>query len=293
MKSFRIFENIDKYLKYMEFVESSSSHTIKAYALDLSQVFKSDINSYKSDLNEAEIMDAVRKAFNTWASLSLATRNRKAATLKSFFSWSFQEGVLEKDLSLSVTCPKVPKKIPHFISVDEALAVIHSLENEQLLKDKTLFLLLYGGGLRISEACNLKWSHINISQRTLRILGKGKKERLVTIPSLTISALQDLQKQSQISDYVFGDKPLNQRGAYEIIRKAGVRAQLLKPLHPHALRHSFATHLLSSGANLRILQELLGHESLQTTEKYTHLGIDHLARTMDQLHPLGKNSKTP
>ncbi|HWU44604.1 MAG TPA: tyrosine-type recombinase/integrase, partial [Bdellovibrio sp.] len=89
-------------------------------------------------------------------------------------------------------------------------------------------------------------------------------------------------------EFVFGEEALSQRRAYEMVRQSGVRAGLLKPLHPHALRHSFATHLLSSGANLRTLQELLGHESLQATEKYTHLGIDQLARTMEQLHPLGK-----
>ncbi|MNT36365.1 Tyrosine recombinase XerD [compost metagenome] len=92
--------------------------------------------------------------------------------------------------------------------------------------------------------------------------------------------------------FVFGNEALNPRTAYEIIRQSGLRAGLLQPLHPHALRHSFATHLLSSGANLRTLQELLGHESLQATEKYTHLGIDQLARTMENIHPLGSKLKT-
>jgi integrase/recombinase XerC/integrase/recombinase XerD len=197
---------------------------------------------------------------------------------------------LERDLSLQVICPKVPKKLPHFLSVDEVLSVLKTFDdkNEVPLKEKVLFLLLYGGGLRISEACNLRWSSVHLDQKILRVMGKGNKERVVALPDLTIKNLRRWKKESSFDDYVFGEKPLVQRTAYEMVRQSGLRAGLLKPLHPHALRHSFATHLLSSGANLRTLQELLGHESLQATEKYTHLGIDQLARTMESLHPLGK-----
>ncbi|MFM6929486.1 MAG: tyrosine-type recombinase/integrase, partial [Bdellovibrio sp.] len=209
----------------------------------------------------------------------------------SFFSWAFtEENLLERDLSLQVICPKVPKKLPHFLSVDEILSVLKTFDekNKVPLKEKVLFLLLYGGGLRISEACNLRWNSVHPEQKILRVMGKGNKERVVALPSMTIQALKKWKKENSFDEYVFGEKPLVQRTAYEMVRQSGVRAGLLKPLHPHALRHSFATHLLTSGANLRTLQELLGHESLQATEKYTHLGIDQLARTMEKLHPLGK-----
>lgn len=292
-KAFYLSKNIDKYLKYMTYVKSASPLTIKHYTLDLQQAFKLDKNSQsgKNSWSEAELMAAVRGAFNRWAGLSLASRNRKAATLKSFFSWAFtEENLLERDLSLQVTCPKVPKKLPHFLSVDEVLSVLKTFDvkNEVPLKEKVLFLLLYGGGLRISEACNLRWSSVHLDQKILRVMGKGNKERVVALPSMTVQNLKKWKKESSFDDYVFGEKPLVQRTAYEMVRQSGQRAGLLKPLHPHALRHSFATHLLSSGANLRTLQELLGHESLQATEKYTHLGIDQLARTMESLHPLGK-----
>lgn len=290
-KAFKLAENIDKYMKYMTFIKSASPLTLKHYRIDLIQAFDYENSSnLKKTWSEPEILTAVREAFNGWATLSLASRNRKAATLKSFFSWAFDQGLTERDLSLQITSPKVPKKLPHFLSVDEALSVLKGFDEnpETSLREKVLFLLLYGGGLRISEACNLKWSDIHFSQKNLRVLGKGSKERVVVLPSLTIAVLLRWKKESGLNEFVFGEKPLNQRTAYEMVRQSGVRAGLLKPLHPHALRHSFATHLLSSGANLRTLQEMLGHESLQATEKYTHLGIDQLARTMESLHPLGK-----
>ncbi len=291
-KAFYLNENIDKYLKHMTFVRSSSPLTIKHYTLDLQQAFELDKNSHstRSSWTEPELLTSVRLAFNRWAQLSLASRNRKAATLKSFFSWAFDEELTTKDLSMQVTCPKVPKKIPHFLSVDEALAVLKTFDQKEEipLREKVLFLLLYGGGLRVSEACNLKWSDVHVSQKVLRVMGKGSKERVIALPSMTITVLQRWKKESGFNEFVFGEAPLNQRTAYEMVKQSGIRAGLLKPLHPHALRHSFATHLLSSGANLRTLQELLGHESLQATEKYTHLGIDQLARTMEKLHPLGK-----
>lgn len=291
-KTFKLAENIDKYLKFMVFIKDASPLTIKHYQIDLQQAFKYDKKSPLplSPISEVELLATARNAFNDWATLALSSRNRKAATLKSFFSWAFAEGLTERDLSLQITCPKVPKKIPHFLSVDEALAVLNSFDSSEKipLREKVLFLLLYGGGLRISEACHLRWSDVQLEQKILRVKGKGGKERVVALPILSADVLRQWKKDSSFNEFVFGEAPLNSRTAYELVRQSGVRAGLLKPLHPHALRHSFATHLLSSGANLRTLQELLGHESLQATEKYTHLGIDQLARTMEAVHPLGK-----
>lgn len=290
--SFKLLESIDKYLKFMDFVKSSSSLTLKAYKIDLEQAFgplSPKKPPLKNTYTETEILALSREALNRWAGLSLSSRNRKSSTLKSFFSWAYQEKLTDRDLSTQIISPKVPKKLPHFLSVDEALAVLHSFDKKDLsvgnIRDKALFLVLYGGGLRVSEACNLKWSDVHFSTRSLRLKGKGNKERLVILPKTALETLQTLRNLSD-EDYVFGNEPLNPRTAYEWVRTRGAKALLMKPLHPHALRHSFATHLLSSGANLRTLQELLGHESLQATEKYTHLGVDQLARTMENHHPL-------
>jgi site-specific recombinase XerD len=186
----------------------------------------------------------------------------------------------------------VPTKVPHFLSLDEALALVQSLKKRRdTLRDRdlALTLLLYGGGLRVSEAANLRWSDVDLHERLIRVKGKGGKERVVAIVRLLAEALSRLAKDGR---YVFGEKPFSTRSAYEVIRRAGVAAALLAPLHPHALRHSFATHMLSSGTDLRVLQELLGHESLVATQKYLHLSIENLARTMEHNHPLGSR-KTP
>ncbi|HRO67853.1 MAG TPA: tyrosine-type recombinase/integrase, partial [Pseudobdellovibrionaceae bacterium] len=202
------------------------------------------------------------------------------------------EGWTEGDLSNRLTAPKIPHRLPHYISVDEVTAVLKSFPEKASLveqRKKVLFLLLYGGGLRVSEACRLKWT--SFSERLARVLGKGGKERLIPLPHLTLSELYKLRSLSEGSEFVFGDSPLHPRKAYDWIRSGGRQAGLLNDLHPHALRHSFATHLLGQGANLRTLQELLGHESLRATERYTHLGIDQLARTLENAHPLGEKKQ--
>lgn len=283
---------VSKYMKYLENIESCSPQTLRAYTLDLEQAY--GIKS-SPEMSEADLLKSSRQAMLKWGPLSPASRNRKGATLKSFLGFLYKEGLLEKNLAHHIHSPKVPKKIPNFISMDEAIAVINSFDRDtnvqprQILKEKALFLLLYGCGLRISEACNLAWKNFDFSKRVILVKGKGDKERLVVMPKTIVAVVKNLKSSAEASEkFIFGDKPLNTRTAYDWIRSRGVKTGLLKSLHPHALRHSFATHLLTSGANLRTLQELLGHESLQATEKYTHLGTHELARVLEKHHPLSK-----
>lgn len=291
-------QNVDNYLKYKENVDSCSPLTIKAYRKDLEQVFENKLNDvYKMN----ELWALARPAVSKWGHLSLASRNRKIASLKSFFGWLYEQRLIDTDYSNQIVCPKVPKKIPHFLSVDEVLSVLKHLNSEirsaenakdslQILKTKSLFLLLYGSGLRITEACSMKWSQVRLNENKILVKGKGNKERYTIIPSFCVETLKELKNLSAKKDeaYVFGADVLNSRQGYEWIRQLGRRAGLLNNLHPHALRHSYATHLLSSGTNLRTLQNLLGHESLQATERYTHLTVDHLARLVESTHPLSK-----
>ena len=295
---------VKQYLKFMAQVQSASPHTLRAYSLDLAQCFelgpinKEALQDLVDGLNPSARLlfpQAPEHASFQYppSTLSTASRNRKIATTKSFFNWCYQNKQISEDISHHLHCPKVPRKIPHFISVDEVLSILDSFEVGTPLEPQVLFLLLYGCGLRVSEACQLKWQDIQTNSRRLLIKGKGNKERVAAAPAITIRYLEKLkaeQKKNSLSDgtFVFGDKALDSRTAYAWIKNQGQKAGLLNPLHPHALRHSFATHILSSGANLRTLQELLGHESLVATEKYTHLSIDQLARTMDQKHPLGR-----
>jgi integrase/recombinase XerC/integrase/recombinase XerD len=281
-------QSILNFLKYQEFIRSASVHTLRAYKIDLMQAFEA-CKTYKVPKNGNELLRECRRAQMAWSQSSLSTRNRKAATLKSYLGYLFDQGVIQRDLSLQIQAPKVPKRIPHFISMDEAISCLRSFNDQDLREEKILFLLLYGGGLRVSEACKLQTRDINFKKRSLRILGKGNKERLIVLPKNVCEVLQSI---SNNSPFIWGECPLAPRKAYSWIQNRGLKAGLIKPLHPHTLRHSFATHLLSSGANLRTLQELLGHESLGATEKYTHLSVDHLARTLEKHHPLGSGTKS-
>lgn len=284
---------VDKFLKYLENIKSSSPHTLRAYRRDLSQALEG-VNNLQN------FCDRIPELQLRWKALSPASRNRKAATLKSFCVYLFEQKVIDEDWSRRVFSPKVPNKLPHFISVDEALTLLQFLKKDprpQMFEVETLFVLLYGGGLRVSEACRLRYLDIDPHQRVLRILGKGNKERLVAIPAQAMALLEKRRKQSvqPARDFIWGEKPLSTRKAYEWIRRLAIEAGLLRPLHPHALRHSFATHLLSGGANLRSLQELLGHSSLVATQKYTQVSMDDLARTLERSHPLsqaGRGEKT-
>lgn len=298
-------ELISKYLYYLEFVETVSPHTRIAYENDLRQAFHPETVEPTPGWEKLTKLDKVteealllqcRLAIKIWAPLSPASRNRKIATLKSFLGWLHRIELIERNLGTLLVAPKVPRRLPNFLSADEAIALIEAVKNwvktaepqEHLVAERTLLLiaLLYGGGLRVSEACQLTWRQVDFNSRILRIRGKGDKERQVPLPGLSFTLLK--RHGQKETDYVWGKAPLSTREAYNRVRDAGVRARLLKPLHPHALRHSFATHLLTSGANLRTLQELLGHESLQATERYTHLSLDQLARTMEKFHPLSE-----
>lgn len=301
-------KQIHNFLKYLENIESCSPLTIKAYTLDLNQAFfqKATPNKHTNKNNNLiNLADVKALSFSTgedlwvtcrdsltqWGRLSPASRNRKIATLKSFFNWLYNEKLIDKNYGDQLVCPKVPRKIPHFISVDEVISVLQFLNqstDDDTQPQKVLFNLLYGGGVRISEACNLRWKDVQLDERRILVLGKGQKERLIIIPETCNDVLKAHRARNKNSEYVFGDEPLSSRKGYEYIRTLGRKVGLMNPLHPHSLRHSFATHMLASGTNLRTLQTMLGHDSLQATEKYTHLNIDTLARIVEVRHPLSK-----
>lgn len=311
------------FLKDLKSLESASDHTIRAYARDLNQFF-ADVNGHVLKLtpeNEAGIflkrqqnfseitefsatpitsayfLKKVSEALNLWSPLSPSSRNRKLSTLKSFSKWLARRDYMDSDVSHRIPVPKVPQKLPHFLSMDEVQSLIASLKTKISQEvstadtDLTLVYLLYGMGLRVSEACNLRWKDIQWGQSSLLVTdGKGGRQRWVAIPGKVVDFLKGRHQKAKKEDlYILsGTQPMDSRTAYEKIRTAGIQAGLSKPLNPHALRHSFATHLLSSGSDLRVLQELLGHQSLAATQKYTHLSLSGLTQVMENSHPLGE-----
>ena len=318
----KIRQFIYKYLKYIEFNKNYSKHTIKSYCIDLRQFLVSDEPVFLSilstnhknrflelshnetafsgvnDLNLVkwlflkELLEKkLKMSIKKWNKLSFATQNRKYACIKSFLRWLFVEGFIDEDLQVNIRLPKVPRRLPHYLSVDEALCLIRTLQKEKKSKkenqrDLILVLLLYGGGLRVSEACLLKWKQVDFKKGVLRIKGKGGKQRLCALPRQVLEELKLFSSLSS-SDKVFSPD-LSPRKAYDRVKYWGQKAGLNKPLSPHVLRHSFATHLLNSGSDLRSIQELLGHESLSATQKYTHLQMSHLAKILETRHPLKK-----
>ncbi|MCC6137872.1 MAG: tyrosine-type recombinase/integrase [Bdellovibrionaceae bacterium] len=309
-----ITELVLNFIEKLDFKEKTSPHTVVAYAGDLHQAFASflpgpvigpaidgsaDYSFCIKDtlkkpafcaLTVIHLEDITRNYLKSLSALETSSRARTIATMRKFFTFLKQEHIVDEIPKILVT-PKAAQKIPHFLSVDEALAVLKLFSTPELspreLQSKVLFLLLYGTGLRVSEACSLRWQDVNISKRELRILGKGNKQRMISMPVLVQMNLASIRS-SQNQTYIWGEQPLNTRTAYNYISQVGKKAGLSKPIHPHALRHSYATHLMNDGADLRVIQEMLGHASLVATEKYTHVSMDQLSRTMESFHPLAK-----
>lgn len=305
-------EHLCKYLEISDFKKNLSPHSLRAYAFDLLQVFQlSDKCTFygpKLDGSEnyswtpigspllqgdgAYWRSVLLEKPKSWKGLSARSRNRKLSSLSGFLHWLKAEGAIDLTDVLHHK-QKTPTTIPHFISVDECLAILSHLRSAKdtptARQQLILFYFLYGCGLRVSEACAIRWSDISLTQRTVKVMGKGARERLAVIPDGVCQWLAVHKNSAEV--FIWGDRALPTRTAYERIRQLGRAAGLLKDLHPHALRHSYATHLLTSGSDLRVLQQLLGHQSLAATELYTHLDIDHLARSMELYHPLSKTKK--
>lgn len=304
-----------KYLNFLYFIRNSSPHSLRAYRIDLEQAFQLKefgklvfFNNKKQNefiflssckigqnlkLEPNELLKECKSAQKMWSDLSPASKNRKTASLKSFLKWLYEENYIDKPIGELLYSPKVNPKIPNYISLDEVISLIkcfqYHLQGNNSTKDQhayALFLLLYGGGLRVSEACQLKSTDFNLNLRSLRVLGKGNKERIIILPDFVTLEIKTLLNKK--NKFIFGDKALNPKQAYNYIRHWGQKAGIIKNLHPHALRHSYATHLLSSGTDLRTLQELLGHTSLSATQKYTHLNLQKLSQNIEKHHPLSK-----
>lgn len=270
-------EAIAKYLNYIG-KKYQSAETLRAYKGDLRRFFK-DTKS----LNRPWLL----KKILSFADYAPSSRARKVASVKGFLRWAYEEGLLSEDFSTVFGSVRTPRKLPHFLSADEAILLWKTLNADDTAQGKhhqLVFLLMYGSGLRVSEVASAQTKNLDFSRGAIRILGKGSKWRWVPLLDEAKKLSQSLRGQEYLFENDKGE-PLNVRTFHRHIQKMGRQAGLSRPLHPHMLRHSFATHLLESGASLRAIQELLGHASLQTTQKYTHITIDKLANTLEAKHP--------
>lgn len=240
---------------------------------------------------------------------------RKIASVRAFCRWMKKNGHADVNPAAQLATPKVRRGLPTFLSADDIASVIEAptpdntgalrAEEAVALRDRALLELLYAGGLRVSEACGLDLVNVSLSERTVRVLGKGRKERLVPIGRKAQDALRrwlavraalaharTLFLDPQAVFVSTRGRRLGARAAQLIVRRYGLVGAGRPDLHPHALRHTCATHLLDGGADLRAIQEILGHSSLSTTQRYTHVSVAHLLAVYDAAHPLAR-SKSP
>lgn len=284
---------IDKFINYMKVERNASGHTVTNYLKDLS-VFKEFLGD-----KEVESVDhlALRRFLADLRAKNYAKRTvaRKLASLRSFFRFLFREGHIKKNPITAVLTPKLDKKLPVFLDtakIDRLLAA-PSDKDPAGLRDRALLETLYSTGCRVSELVGLDMNDIDFISGVVKVFGKGSKERVVPIgePALTaIRKYADAKSADKVKDKdaVFLNKSggrLTDRSVRRVLDKHIKTCCIAEKISPHSLRHSFATHLLDRGADLRSVQELLGHMNLSTTQIYTHVTMDRLKTVYDKAHP--------
>ena len=284
---------VEKFLNYLKVERDASPHTLRNYEKDLRLLRQSlgDLPWENAELLHLRQFVADQRG----QGLSKVTVARRVAAVRSFFRFLHREGYVPANPARVLTRPKQDRRLPAFLSEEEAVRLVEAPEGDApgSLRDRAILETLYSAGLRVSELVGLSVRHMDWISGTLRVLGKGRKERLVPIGSYGIQAIRRYQKAlgEKMTDE---DQPLfqNRRGGRltdrsvrRILNRYLTRVSTLKKISPHALRHSFATHLLDRGADLRSVQELLGHSSLTTTQVYTHVTTERLKRAYEAAHP--------
>ncbi|MBO6939353.1 MAG: tyrosine recombinase XerC [Deltaproteobacteria bacterium] len=302
-------EQIETFLRWGRDERRLAASTLDAYQRDLEQL--RDFVAKSGGPVDAKAIDVlVLRMFlaELHRTLSASTIARRISTLRSFWRFLRKRRLVDKNPAAVLSAPKASKELPRFLTVEDAFRVVDAPKSdadrdERLVRrDSAMLELLYGGGLRVSELSGLTLDRIDLSARELRVIGKGNKERVVPIGKEAMSALRAyLEVRGQLRtkeraphpDAVFlgiRGTPLTSRQVQNVVRRYGTAGAGRSDLHPHALRHSCATHLLDAGADLRTIQELLGHASLSTTQRYTQISVDRLMAAYDAAHPLAKAS---
>jgi len=289
---------IEQFLRHLELERGSSPHTFRAYKKDLGE-FCDYAGKEAADIEMIDVRGFV--ALQIRNGLSKTTAGRRLAAVRSFLKFLTREGYLKSNPAKLVTTPKAEQHLPGFLSVDDVFALIEKPDTMGFInsRDRAILELLYSSGLRVAEAAGLNLEDINTKEGLVKVRGKGKKERIVPLGSKAVEAIKTymvekilLKKKNKALFLNRSGSPLSDRGIRRIVvkyaRLIGVKGQI----GPHTIRHTFASHLLQAGADLRVIQELLGHASLSTTQKYTHIDIAHLMDIYDKAHPLSSEDKS-
>ena len=304
---------IARYLEHLTDERIASEHTVRAYAGDLDRFlrflsrdfFDRPMNRIAPDDIDAL---AVRSylAFMSKSKLGRTSQARALSAIRGLFRYACREGVVPANPAASIRSPKQPKNLPRHLRPGEIEALLEAASGEEPLqrRDRALLELLYASGLRVGEMSSLDWCDVDLDARTLRVIGKGGKERMVPFGLPAMAALRAWQavcfelRRSTSSPTDADPVFLNYRGGRlsarsirRVVDRYVTEASVAAGVHPHTLRHTFATHLLEGGADLRTIQELLGHSSLSTTQRYTHVEIERLLQVYRQSHPRARTEK--
>lgn len=283
---------LDAYLDHLRVERGLAPLTVVAYGTDLAVFVEGLERGGLSDLSKlsfGHVADLLRK--DERSSRSVA---RRLSAVRGFCKFLVRERCLAADPTELVDRPRTPKKLPHVLSHGDVDAVLAAVRGGSLraLRDRAMLLLLYSSGLRVSELCGLTRADVDRRRGIVVPLGKGGKKRMVPIAELALVALDDYlaarAAQDDESPHVFvarKGKPITRQAVFKLLKRYALGAGVAKPCSPHKLRHSFATHLLAGGADLRSVQAMLGHASVATTEIYTHLADDHVERVHAKTHP--------
>jgi integrase/recombinase XerC len=295
---------LQDFLQYLRVEKNYSGHTLRNYQSDLCQFigFLGERGEGKSSsglmvpqqVDHLDVRAYLASLYRRNAKSSVA---RKLSALRSFFAYLVRQGEIKQNPADMVSAPKMGKAIPDFLPVDETFQLMHGPDTDNVLgsRDRAILEVLYSCGLRVSELTSLNLNSVDLELGIIRVMGKGDKERVVPIGSKAREALSGyMKRRGELQGMPIEDEALflNNRGGRlgsrsisRLLKKHMLRCNIGRPLSPHGLRHSFATHLLDAGADLRAVQEMLGHVSLSTTQRYTHLSVDKLMAEYDKAHP--------
>jgi len=292
----------DNFLKYLRVERNVSPHTIRAYTLDLEKFFAFLCTNSDGTRSGVELLRAVDHIFlrrylaELHKTSSRTSIHRRLSALRTFFRYLVREGTLQRNPADVISSPRKENYLPKILSVDETFRLLDKgyAPDALSLRDRAMFELLYSSGLRVGELAALNVVNLDLNHGLVRVVGKGRKERIVPVGSKAREAIRAyLESRGRTAQ----DQPLflNNRGGRLTARSIErnlkqqlIKAGIFKEATPHSLRHSFATHLLDGGADLRAIQELLGHVSLSTTQKYTQVSVDQLMAVYDKAHPRSK-----
>lgn len=289
---------LDRYLDFLMVEKGLAAQTIEAYSRDLVRYISFLVESGRATVSEADTPLILKYLISMREDgLNARSRARHLVSIRGFYRFLAQEEILPSDPSRLIDLPKSGLKLPDVLTIDEVKRLLDAPDPQKPsgCRDAAMLELLYAAGLRVSELITLKLQDVNLTAGYVRVFGKGAKERVVPIGQYAqekirrfITGARQALLKDRISATLFvarAGKPLSRQGFWKLIKRYGLRAGLRKVITPHTLRHSFASHLLEGGADLRAVQTMLGHADIATTQIYTHVARDHLKYLHQKFHP--------